>query len=124
MGGTDDPANLVVLTIEDHAIAHFVLWKMYGKIQDKVAWMGLSNVPLQVFMAERMRVDNPNKGWNNHTARAVTVDYIDGSSKSYDYGKQFSEDTGIPYVTCKYLWKTGKGSRKHNIRRVIQHGST
>ena len=42
MGGTDDPSNLVELTIEDHAIAHWVLYRMHGHWQDYVAWQGLS----------------------------------------------------------------------------------
>jgi hypothetical protein len=42
MGGTDHPENIIELTIEDHAIAHRHLWKMYGRWQDKIAWLGLS----------------------------------------------------------------------------------
>ena len=42
MGGTDDPSNLVELTIEDHAIAHRVLYKIYGSEYDRLAWLGLS----------------------------------------------------------------------------------
>jgi hypothetical protein len=42
MGGTDDPSNLIELTVEDHAIIHRHLWKMYGQWEDKVAWLGLS----------------------------------------------------------------------------------
>jgi hypothetical protein len=41
-GGSDDPSNLIELTVEDHAIAHRHLWKMYGRWQDKIAWLGLS----------------------------------------------------------------------------------
>ena len=37
MGGTDDPSNLVELTIYDHAIAHRHLWKMYGDDGDRKA---------------------------------------------------------------------------------------
>lgn len=44
MGGTDDPSNLVYLTIEEHAEAHRKLWETYGKIEDKVAYMGLLNM--------------------------------------------------------------------------------
>lgn len=40
-GGTDDPSNLVLLTIEDHAIAHKVLYGLYGRWQDKLAYEGL-----------------------------------------------------------------------------------
>lgn len=41
-GGTDDPSNLVELTVEDHAIAHKVLYGLYGRWQDKIAWKALS----------------------------------------------------------------------------------
>lgn len=41
MGGSDDPSNLIELTIEEHAEAHRVLYEQYGKWQDKVAWQGL-----------------------------------------------------------------------------------
>ena len=43
-GGTDDPSNLVELTIEDHAIAHRMLWKLYGRKEDWCAWTGLSGL--------------------------------------------------------------------------------
>lgn len=41
MGGSDDPSNLIELTIEEHAEAHKVLYEQYGKIQDYYAWQGL-----------------------------------------------------------------------------------
>ena len=41
-GGTDDPSNIVYLTIEEHAEAHKKLYKKYGRWQDKVAYEGLS----------------------------------------------------------------------------------
>jgi hypothetical protein len=42
MGGTDDPNNLVELTVEEHAEAHRVLFEQYGKVEDKIAWKMLS----------------------------------------------------------------------------------
>jgi hypothetical protein len=44
MGGSDDPSNLVYLTVEEHAEAHRRLWETHGKIEDKVAYMGLLNM--------------------------------------------------------------------------------
>jgi len=44
MGGTDDPENLVELTIEQHAAAHKKLYEQYGLLQDKLAWLGLSGL--------------------------------------------------------------------------------
>jgi len=42
MGGTDDPSNLVELTIEEHAEAHRKLFEKYGHWEDELAWKGLS----------------------------------------------------------------------------------
>lgn len=42
MGGTDDPSNLVKLTVEEHALAHKKLWEEHGKIQDLWAYQLLS----------------------------------------------------------------------------------
>lgn len=44
MGGTDDPSNIVYLTVEEHALAHKKLWETYGKIEDKLAWDGLTGL--------------------------------------------------------------------------------
>jgi hypothetical protein len=44
MGGTDDPNNLIELTIEEHAEAHRLLYEKYGRVQDRRAWLGLSKM--------------------------------------------------------------------------------
>jgi len=41
MGGSDDPSNLIELTVEEHAEAHRKLWEQYGNIKDYCAWKGL-----------------------------------------------------------------------------------
>ena len=41
-GGTDDPSNIVYLTVKQHAEAHKKLFKKYGRWQDKLAYEGLS----------------------------------------------------------------------------------
>lgn len=47
-GGTDDPSNLIKLTIEEHAEAHRLLWEEHGRIEDKMAWLGLSGLDEEV----------------------------------------------------------------------------
>ena len=44
MGGTDDPENLIELSIEEHAEAHKLLFEKHGKKEDYWAWMGLSGM--------------------------------------------------------------------------------
>lgn len=41
-GGTDDPSNIVELTVEEHAEAHRLLYEEHGRWQDKLAWRALS----------------------------------------------------------------------------------
>lgn len=41
-GGTDDPSNLILLTVEEHAEAHRLLYEEHGRLQDYYAWKGLS----------------------------------------------------------------------------------
>jgi hypothetical protein len=42
-GGTDDPTNLIELSIEEHAEAHRLLYEKYGRKEDYIAWKGLSS---------------------------------------------------------------------------------
>lgn len=42
MGGSDDPENLIELTIEEHAEAHRILYEQHGRWQDRLAWRALS----------------------------------------------------------------------------------
>ena len=44
MGGTDDPSNLVELTVEEHAEAHRILFETYGRKEDELAWKGLAGI--------------------------------------------------------------------------------
>lgn len=42
VGGTDDPSNLVYLTLEEHAEAHHKLYEEHGRKQDYIAWKALT----------------------------------------------------------------------------------
>ena len=42
MGGSDDPSNLELLTVEEHAEKHRILFEKYGHWEDEIAWKGLS----------------------------------------------------------------------------------
>lgn len=41
-GGTDNPENLVELTVTQHAMWHFAEWQRCGDWQDEVAWKALA----------------------------------------------------------------------------------
>lgn len=62
MGGSDDPSNLVELTIEEHAEAHRKLFEQYGHWQDEVAWKGLAKmIDHQEVITEVIRNTHKNK---------------------------------------------------------------
>ena len=42
MGGTDDPSNIKLVTIEDHAEEHRKLFEEFDRQEDKIAWLCLS----------------------------------------------------------------------------------
>jgi hypothetical protein len=44
LGGTNEPSNLIKLTIEEHAEAHRILYEQLGHWQDKLAWQGLAGL--------------------------------------------------------------------------------
>lgn len=54
MGGTNDPSNLVTLTIEQHAEEHRKLWEQHNCYQDYIAWKSLSG---QITNAEANRLN-------------------------------------------------------------------
>lgn len=43
-GGTNEPSNLVKLTIEEHSEAHRKLYEEHGRWQDRVAWLSLAGI--------------------------------------------------------------------------------
>jgi hypothetical protein len=61
MGGSDDPSNLIELTIEEHAEAHRLLYEQYGKQEDKIAWMGLAGyIGKEEIIKEKMTLGGKN----------------------------------------------------------------
>ena len=55
-GGSNDPSNIVELTIEEHAEAHRLLYEEHGKYEDWIAWKGLSGqIGKEEWLQERSR---------------------------------------------------------------------
>ena len=57
--GTDDPSNLIRLTIPEHAEAHRLLWVQNGSLKDKFAWLMLSSRTEEAEMARRELIGSP-----------------------------------------------------------------
>lgn len=61
MDGSDDPENLIELSIEEHAEAHRILYEKYGKVEDYWAWKGLSGQIGKEDILSEMAVENGKK---------------------------------------------------------------
>ena len=77
MGGTDDPNNIIELSVSDHAEAHRILFEKYGKKEDKFAWLGLSSQIGQ----EEIWMERSSIGGENNK----------GISKSSEHRRKISE---------------------------------
>jgi len=62
MGGTDEPENLIELTVEEHAEAHKKLWEQYGLWQDYLAWQGLAGLMTKEELVFKMLSESGKKG--------------------------------------------------------------
>src|ERR1035437_8740257 len=58
-GGTNDSSNRIKLTIPGHAFAHWCLWMKFGRLQDKCAWLMLSNITEEGEMVRRELMSSP-----------------------------------------------------------------
>lgn len=74
MGGSDDPSNIIEITIEEHAQAHRKLWEEHGNEYDHIAWRCLAGL----ITGEEARIE------------AVKV-AVTGVAKSDEHRKKISE---------------------------------
>jgi len=100
-GGTDDPSNIVELTIEEHAEAHRLLYEEHGRWQDKVAWRALSGqIDKDEITAEaRREAGKKRRGKSIHSEesrakiRAAMKERYKDKTENPMYGKTHSEET-------------------------------
>lgn len=140
MGGTDDPTNLIKLTVEEHAEAHKILFEEYGRWQDKLAWQGLSGL-IGRDEINRIRASTSGKigneirlsrggntgmkykyaprpnqvGAKNPCARQYQITYPNGEIEIITSLKTWCQDNDLKYnslhKTCITRGQTHKGHR-------------
>ena len=98
-GGTDDPLNLVELTIEEHAEAHRKLYEQYSRWQDYVAWKGLVGL---ITAEERMII--------MYEARKGSGNPMYGKPCTY---KMSDEE--------KLQWKSNIGNSLKGKKQTLEH---
>ena len=113
MGGTDDPSNLVEVTVEEHAELHRQLWEELGQWQDYCAWQGLSGQigkeEINLMKNRMARLGKPS--WN------TGLKGYKAGKEHYRWGKTVSDDTR------KKISKTLEGNecraKEYIVRNVV-----
>ena len=109
-GGTDDSNNLVELTVEDHAIAHKVLYGLYGRWQDKVAWQGLSGIiGKEEIIRETQSASKKGKVWYNNGSESILT-FEGEQPKGFIRGRKLSEETKAKISAAR----KGKKGKPHS----------
>ena len=107
MGGTDDPANLIALTIEEHADAHHKLYESYGKVEDKIAYLGL----LKQIGQEEILLEKSKLGGKGNKGIPKTAEHKIKISKNAAGG--VTEHTVKTKETISHKMKQNKNSTSH-----------
>lgn len=93
-GGTDEPSNLVRLTITEHAEAHRLLWEQHGRPEDKLAWLLLAG---KTHEAEAARIELARhvqlRRWQDPAARQAQAERMKGNKLSKGRKIIFTDET-------------------------------
>ena len=119
MGGSDDPSNLVELTVEEHAEAHRKLYEEHGRWQDEIAWKALSG-QIGKEQATILAIKRANTG-KNHTVKcreARSIHYT-GNSNPF-YGKTHTIETRMK-ISQRQKYSYTEEQKVH--RSLIQLGN-
>ena len=80
MGGTDDPSNLIELSVEEHAEVHRILFEKHGRKEDELAWKGLAGLINKKELVHELLVmagkkSRPPKGHKANLSRKWSDEY-------------------------------------------------
>lgn len=94
MGGTDDPDNLVELSIPEHAEAHRKLFEEHGRWQDEIAWKVLSGqmTNYDAQQAARRLANIGNKHFEGKTHTPEVRGRISRGNSIAKLGNQYRKD--------------------------------
>ena len=93
-GGSDDPSNIIELTVEEHAEAHRKLYEEHGRWQDRVAWLALSGRigKDEIIQMKQSEGGKRNKGMvHTEETRRKVSESLTGKPKSEESRRKQSE---------------------------------
>ena len=132
-GGTDDPSNIIEVSVEEHAELHLAEYLTYGLKEDWLAYRGLSGIidtvecvreaqSIATSKANKIRVwsqETRKKHSRSQAKRGAKIYCID-LNKTWDCAKDAGEELGM---NPKMIYRVASGERKsHKGLRFIRIG--
>ena len=106
-GGTDDPDNLVKVTVEEHAESHFARYLQYGEMGDWVAANTLSGQMTQAEAIAEARRDWIERHPDHHRKAGQVGGKAPASEKAKQVAKVVAAKTGK-----KPWWNNGLNNKR------------
>ena len=106
-GGTDDPDNLVKVTVEEHAELHFARYLQYGEMGDWVAANTLSGQMTQAEAIAEARRDWIERNPDHHRKAGQVGGKAPASEKAKQVAKVVAAKTGK-----KPWWNNGLNNKR------------
>lgn len=119
-GGTDDPSNLICLSVEGHAEAHEDLYNQYGRLDDLIAWQCLSG---KTTFSEKLRKELSINGFrekvlNNPIRRSEWIQKLSiantGKILPQDIRNKISESLKASYKTGRKKYVPPRDPNHHS----------
>lgn len=104
-GGSDDPSNIVELSVQEHAEAHRILWEQFERTGDFVAWKMLSGKTEE---AETARIELAKEGFNKFLHSESVDSWKKKISSSLTNKKQSPESNEKRSKSLKQAYASGK----------------
>ena len=113
VGGTDEESNLIELTIEEHANAHLKLYQQHGRLEDKLAWMGLSGQIGKDVILREIAMAQKGKKKPNGFGKKISI-----FRKSFKYSEQSKLKMSLAKkgkkLTQEHIDKTRRWGQKNS----------
>lgn len=121
MGGTDDPSNIIEVSVEQHAELHLALYLEHGLKEDWLAYRGLAGIishedavreaqrlGVSKANAERIWTDEMRKNLSNgNKTRGAKIRCVE-LDRVWDCAKDASEELGIDSKTIYECARSGR----------------
>ena len=122
MGGTDDPSNIVEVSVEQHAELHLSLYLEHGRWEDWLAYHGLAGIidnaeAVSLAQSHAVAKANRERVWSDESRAKISKRNAERGAKIYcldldktwDCAKDAGEELGMNH---KMIYRVACGERK------------